>query len=46
MGWGIDPARHAVRISVLESSPTISADARSAFGNLAVLETAEPVTLR
>ena len=46
MGWGIDPARHAVRISVLEISPTISADARSAFGNLAVLETAEPVTLR
>jgi hypothetical protein len=46
MGWGIDPARHAVRISVLEISPTISADARLAFGNLAVLETAEPVTLR
>jgi hypothetical protein len=46
MGWGIDPARHAVRISVLEISPTISADARSAFGNLAVLETAERVELQ
>jgi hypothetical protein len=42
LGWGIDPARHAVRISVLQITPTISADAQSAFGNLAFLETAEP----
>ena len=40
--WGIDAARHAVRVGVLEITPTISADARAAFGNLAVLETAEP----
>jgi hypothetical protein len=42
VGWGIDQARHAVSIGVLEITPTISADARSAFGNLAILETAEP----
>ena len=42
MSWGIDPARHAVRVGVLEITPTISADARAAFGNLVVLETAEP----
>jgi hypothetical protein len=42
MGWGIDQARQVVRIGVLEITPTISSDARSAFGNLAVLETAEP----
>jgi len=42
MSWGIDAARHAVRVGVLEITPTISADARAAFGNLVVLETAEP----
>jgi hypothetical protein len=42
VSWGIDAARHKVMIGVLEITPTISADARSAFGNLAVLETAEP----
>jgi hypothetical protein len=42
VGWGIDQARHAVSIGVLEITPTISADARAAFGNLAILETAEP----
>jgi hypothetical protein len=42
MGWGIDQARHRVVISVLEITPTLSADARAAFGTLAVLETAEP----
>lgn len=42
MGWGIDQARHKIWIGVLEITPTISADARSAFGTLAVLETAEP----
>jgi hypothetical protein len=42
MSWNIDAVRHKVRIGVLEITPTLSADARSAFGNLAVLETAEP----
>jgi hypothetical protein len=42
MSWGLDPALHKARIGVLEITPTISADARAAFGNLAVLETAEP----
>jgi hypothetical protein len=42
MSWNIDAVRHKVMIGVLEITPTISADARSAFGNLAVLETAEP----
>jgi hypothetical protein len=42
VSWGIDVVRHKVMIGVLEITPTISADARSAFGNLAVLETAEP----
>jgi hypothetical protein len=42
VGWGIDEARHRVLIDVLEITPTISADARAAFGNLAILETAEP----
>ncbi|OLD49935.1 MAG: hypothetical protein AUI42_05660 [Actinobacteria bacterium 13_1_40CM_2_65_8] len=43
MGWGIDPVLHKVRIRVLEITPAISADARAAFGDLAVLETAEPL---
>ena len=42
VSWNIDAVRHKVMIGVLEITPTISADARSAFGNLAVLETAEP----
>jgi len=42
VSWGIDATRHAVLIGVHEITPTISSDARSAFGNLAVLETAEP----
>jgi hypothetical protein len=42
MSWNIDAVRHKVMIGVLEITPTISSDARSAFGNLAVLETAEP----
>jgi hypothetical protein len=42
MSWGIDAVRHKVMLGVLEITPRISADARSAFGNLAVLETAEP----
>ena len=42
MSWSIDAAHHKVMIGVLEITPTISADARSAFGDLAVLETAEP----
>jgi hypothetical protein len=42
ISWNIDAVRHKVMIGVLEITPTISADARSAFGNLAVLETAEP----
>jgi hypothetical protein len=42
ISWNIDVVRHKVMIGVLEITPTISADARSAFGNLAVLETAEP----
>lgn len=42
MSWNIDVVRHKVMIGVLEITPTISADARSAFGNQAVLETAEP----
>ncbi|HXN57343.1 MAG TPA: hypothetical protein VN912_02030 [Candidatus Angelobacter sp.] len=40
--WYIDPVRHKAVIGVLEITPTLSADARAAFGNLAVLETAEP----
>jgi hypothetical protein len=42
VSWNIDAVRHKVMIGVLAITPTISADARSAFGNLAVLETAEP----
>jgi hypothetical protein len=42
MSWNIDAVRHKVMIGVLEITPTLSADARSAFGNLAVLETEEP----
>lgn len=42
MSWSIDVVRHKVMIGVLEITPTIAADARSAFGNQAVLETAEP----
>jgi len=41
VSWGIDEARHRVVIDVLEITPTISTDARAAFGNLAILETAE-----
>jgi hypothetical protein len=39
---GIDQARHRVSIGVLEITPTISGDALAAFGNLVILETAEP----
>jgi hypothetical protein len=42
LSWNTDAVRHKVMIGVLDITPTISADARSAFGNLAVLETAEP----
>jgi hypothetical protein len=42
VSWGIDATRHSVLIGVQEITPRISADARSAFGNLAVLETSEP----
>ena len=42
MGWGIDQARHRVVVGVLEITPTLSAEAHAAFGNLAILETAEP----
>jgi hypothetical protein len=42
VSWGIDPTRHAVLIGVQDITPTISSDAWSAFGNLAVLETSEP----
>src|ERR1700674_486748 len=42
LSWNTDAVRHKVVIGVLEITPTISADARSAFGDLAVLETAEP----
>jgi hypothetical protein len=42
VSWYIDPNRHAFVIGVLEITPTISTDARLAFGNLAILETDEP----
>jgi hypothetical protein len=42
VSWNTDAVRHKVMIGVLEITPTLSADARSAFGNLAVLETTEP----